>query len=103
MVRSPAGALVFLVALVEAYKLPPSDPIDALAYFLASRGCTLNNLGLSNGESDISEISSKRPLTITMTRNLERTTGIPTSIFTQPFATAWKRSARRFTHRLRRR
>ena len=90
-----ADALEILVTLVEAYErgryeLPPPDPIAAIEYFLESRGWTRKDLEPSIGSRGrVSEIMGrKRPLTITMIRNLERTTGIPASILIQPYPTA---------------
>ena len=94
-----ADTLEILVTLVEAYErgryeLPPPDPIDALEYFLESRGWTRKDLEPSIGSRGrVSEIMGrKRPLTITMIRNLEQATGIPASILIQPYATVRSRS-----------
>ena len=94
-----ADTLEILVTLVEAYEkdryeLPPPDPIDALEYFLESRGWTRKDLEPCIGSRGrVSEIMSrKRPLTISMIRNLERATGIPASILIQPYATEQKRN-----------
>ena len=94
-----ADMLEILVTLVEAYEkdryeLPPPDPIDALEYFLESRGWTRKDLEPCIGSRGrVSEIMSrKRPLTISMIRNLERATGIPASILIQPYATEKKES-----------
>ena len=90
-----ADTLEILVTLVEAYErdryeLPPPDPIDALEYFLETRGWTRKDLEPYIGSRGrVSEIMGrKRPLTITMIRNLEQATGIPASILIQPYATA---------------
>ena len=92
-----ADTLEILVTLVEAYErgryeLPPPDPIEALEYFLESRGWTRKELEPYIGSRGrVSEIMSrKRPLTITMIRNLERATGIPASILIQPYPTEQK-------------
>lgn len=90
-----ADTLEILVTLVEAYErdryeLPPPDPIDALEYFLETRGWTRKDLEPYIGSRGrVSEIMGrKRPLTIAMIRNLEQATGIPASILIQPYATA---------------
>jgi HTH-type transcriptional regulator / antitoxin HigA len=90
-----ADTLEILVTLVEAYEkgryeLPSPDPIEALEYLLESRGWTRKELEPSIGSRGrVSEIMGrKRPLTITMIRNLERATGIPASILIQPYPTA---------------
>ena len=101
-----ADMLEILVTLVEAYEkdryeLPPPDPIDALEYFLESRGWTRKDLEPCIGSRGrVSEIMSrKRPLTITMIRNLERATGIPASILIQPYATEQRQNLDRQTPR----
>ena len=101
-----ADMLEILVTLVEAYEkdryeLPPPDPIDALEYFLESRGWTRKDLEPCIGSRGrVSEIMSrKRPLTISMIRNLERATGIPASILIQPYATEQRQNSDRQTPR----
>lgn len=86
--------LEVLATLVEAYEsahyeLPPPDPIDALAYYLESRGLSRKVLEPYIGtRARVSEIlNRKRPLTLTMIRRLEAGTGIPASILIQPYAT----------------
>jgi HTH-type transcriptional regulator/antitoxin HigA len=86
--------LEILVTLVEAYErehyeLPPPDPIDALEYFMESRGWTRKDLEPYIGSRGrVSEIlGRKRPLTLAMIRRLEQATGIPASILVQPYAT----------------
>lgn len=82
------------VTLVEAYEkgryeLPPPDPIQAIEYFLDSRGWTRKELEpLIGSRGRVSEIlNRKRPLTITMIRNLAQATGIPAAILIQPYET----------------
>ena len=96
-----ADTLEILVTLVEAYEkgryeLPPPDPIEALEYFVETRGWTRKDLEPYIGSRGrVSEIMSrKRPLTITMIRNLEQATGIPAAILIQPYPTAQKLAAR---------
>ncbi|MBI3959382.1 MAG: transcriptional regulator [Chloroflexi bacterium] len=92
---TPEGdTLEILVTLVEAYEkgryeLPPPDPIQAIEYFMESRGWTRKELEPSIGNRGrVSEVlNRKRPLTIAMIRKLEQTTGIPASILIQPYAT----------------
>jgi HTH-type transcriptional regulator/antitoxin HigA len=91
---SESDLLEILVTLVEAYErehyeLPPPDPIDALEYFMESRGWTRKDLELYIGSRGrVSEIlGRKRPLTLAMIRRLERATGIPASILVQPYET----------------
>ena len=101
-----ADTLEILVTLVEAYEkdryeLPPPDPIDALEYFLESRGWTRKDLEPCIGSRGrVSEIMSrKRPLTISMIRNLERATGIFALILIQFYATEQRQNLDRQTPR----
>lgn len=87
--------LEILVTLVEAYEkgryeLPPPDPIQAIEYFMESRGWTRKELEpLIGNRGRVSEVlNRKRPLTIEMIRKLEKATAIPASILIQPYATA---------------
>jgi len=89
-----SDTLEILVTLVEAYErehyeLPPPDPIDALEYFMESRGWTRKDLEPYIGSRGrVSEIlGRKRPLTLAMIRRLEQATGIPASILVQPYET----------------
>lgn len=91
---SEGDTLEILVTLVEAYErgryeLPPPDPIQAIEYFMESRGWTRKELEPAIGSRGrVSEIlNRKRPLTIGMIRRLEQATGIPASILIQPYAT----------------
>ena len=94
--RTPeSDTLEILVTLVEAYEkdryeLPPPDPIQAIAYFMESRGWTRKELEPYIGSRGrVSEVMNRRrPLTITMIRKLEQATGIPAAILIQPYATA---------------
>ncbi len=83
-----------LATLVEVYELahyelPPPDPIDALEYYLESRGLSRKDLEPHIGtRARVSEIMNrKRPLTLSMIRRLEAGTGIPASILIQPYET----------------
>lgn len=92
---TPEGdVLEIWVTLVEAYEagryeLPPPDPIQAIEYFMESRGWTRKDLEPYIGSRGrVSEIMNrKRPLTIGMIRKLEEATGIPASILIQPYQT----------------
>lgn len=86
--------LDILVTLVEVYEkdryeLPPPDPIDALEYFMESRGWTRKDLEPYIGSRGrVSEIlARKRPLTLAMIRRLEEATEIPAAILIQPYST----------------
>lgn len=76
-----------LFTLVEAYEdqhypiLPP-DPVEAILYFMESRGLDRRDLEKYIGPSGrVSEIlSRKRPLTLAMIRRLHSGLGIPAEI-----------------------
>jgi HTH-type transcriptional regulator/antitoxin HigA len=95
-----SDTLEILVTLIEAYEkehydLPPPDPIDALEYFMESRGWTRKDLEPYIGSRGrVSEVlSRKRPLTLAMIRKLELATGIPASILIQPYKTEQQNTA----------
>ena len=90
-----SDTLEILVTLVEAYEkgqyeLPPPDPIQAIEYFMESRGWTRKELEPYIGSRGrVSEVvNRRRPLTMTMIRKLEQATGIPAAILIQPYETA---------------
>ena len=76
-----------LVTLVEAYEdhhyeiLPP-DPIEAIEYYMESRGLDRSDLeAYIGGSGRVSEVlSRKRPLTLRMIRNLHAGLGIPAEV-----------------------
>lgn len=80
-----------LCILVDAYEeqhysiLPP-DPIEAIEYYMESRGLDRRDLEPYIGSSDrVSEVlSHKRPLTLAMIRKLYAGLGIPAEILIQP-------------------
>jgi HTH-type transcriptional regulator/antitoxin HigA len=79
-----------LFILVEAYEekhypiLPP-DPVEAIKYFMESRGLDRRDLEQIIGASGrVSEVlNRKRPLTLTMIRKLNVGLGIPAEILIQ--------------------
>jgi HTH-type transcriptional regulator/antitoxin HigA len=90
---TPEGdRLEVLVALVEAYErehypafLP--DPVEAIEYYMESRGLSRQDLEPYIGSrARVSEIlNRRRPLTLRMIRNLEAELGIPAEILVQPY------------------
>jgi HTH-type transcriptional regulator/antitoxin HigA len=76
-----------LFTLVEAYEdqhyeiLPP-DPVEAIKYYMESRGLERKDLEPFIGTSGrVSEIlSHKRPLTLNMIRKLNKGLGIPAEV-----------------------
>ena len=79
-----------LFTLVEAYEdqhypiLPP-DPIEAIKYFMDSRGLDRRDLEQYIGPSGrVSEVlSRKRPLSLTIIRKLNAGLGIPAEVLIQ--------------------
>ena len=79
-----------LFTLVEAYEeqhypiLPP-DPVDAIQYYMESRGLDRRDLEQYIGPSGrVSEVlSRKRPLTLAMIRKLHAGLGIPAEVLIQ--------------------
>lgn len=99
--------LDILVTLVEVYEkdryeLPPPDPIDALEYFMESRGWTRKDLEPYIGSRGrVSEIlARKRPLTLAMIRRLEEATGIPAAILILPYPTEQEHQQTSFVKQL---
>ena len=83
--------LDILAILVESYEekhypIPDADPIEAIYYFMESRGLTRLDLQKYIGKSNrISEIlNGKRSLSLAMIRNLHDGLGIPADILIQP-------------------
>ncbi|MDA1316258.1 MAG: helix-turn-helix domain-containing protein [Acidobacteria bacterium] len=90
---TPEGdRLTTLVTLVEAYEerhypIEPPDPVEAILYFVESRGLTRRDLGLYIGSrARVSEVlNRKRSLTLEMIRRLHEGLGIPVDILIQPY------------------
>jgi HTH-type transcriptional regulator/antitoxin HigA len=84
--------LEVLTTLVQAYEdrhynIPKPDPIEAILYFMESRGLTRRDLEPFIGSrSRVSEIlNRKRTLTMEMIRNLSKHAGIPADVLIQPY------------------
>lgn len=90
---TPEGdRLEVLVTLVEAYEekhytIPLPDPIEAIQYYMESRGLTKRDLESYIGSRGrVSEIlNRKRPLSIEMIRRLHAGLGIPAEVLIQPY------------------
>jgi HTH-type transcriptional regulator / antitoxin HigA len=87
-----ADRLQILTTLVEAYEdqhysIPLPDPVEAILYFLESRGLTRRDLELYLGSrARVSEIlNRKRPLSLEMIRRLHKGLGIPAEVLIQPY------------------
>ncbi len=83
-----------LTTLVEAYEekhshIPLPDPIEAILYWVESRGLTRRDLERYIGSrARVSEVlNKKRPLTMEMIRNLHKGLGIPAEVLIQPYRT----------------
>jgi HTH-type transcriptional regulator / antitoxin HigA len=94
---SPQGTpefdrLEILATLVEAYEnihepiLPP-DPIEAILYYLESRGLTTQHLEIAIGSQDkVTKILDRQmPLTLETIRQLHQQLGISAQTLIQPY------------------
>ena len=82
-----------LATLVEAYEkrafpIEPPDPIDALRYYMESRGISTRQLEACIGSrARVSEVlNRRRPLTIGMIRKLNSTLGIASDVLIRQYA-----------------
>ncbi len=87
--------LEVLATLVEAYEdqkydLPMPDPVEAIKYYVESRGLSLSDLEQHLGKDATVEdvMNRKQPLTIDMIRRLHAGLGIPADVLIQPYAIA---------------
>jgi HTH-type transcriptional regulator / antitoxin HigA len=87
-----ADKLEVLTTLVEAYEeknyhIPLPDPIEAIAYYMESRGLSRKDLEKYIGSrARVSEVMNrKRPLTMEMIRSLHEGLGIAAEILIQPY------------------
>jgi HTH-type transcriptional regulator/antitoxin HigA len=100
--NTPSGdRLEVLTTLVEAYEeqhfsIPAPDPVEAVNYFMESRGLTRKDLEPYIGSrARVSEIlGRKRPLTLRMIQRLHHELGIPAEVLLTPYS-AHKRQARK--------
>lgn len=86
--------LEVLTTLVYAYEekhhaVPLPNPIDAIQYYMESRGLTRRDLEKYLGSrARVSEVlNRKRAITMEMIRNLHRGLGIPAEVLIQPYRT----------------
>jgi len=89
---SDGDRLEVLATLVEAYEqqhypLLPPDPVEAILYFMESRGLSRKDLEPFIGSrGKVSEVlNRKRPLSIEMIRRLHDGLGIPAEVLIQPY------------------
>jgi HTH-type transcriptional regulator/antitoxin HigA len=91
--NTPQGdKLEVLATVVEAYEekqypIPAPDPIEAVRYFMESRGLTRKDLEPYIGNrARVSEVlNRKRPLTLRMIQRLHNTLGIPADMLLKPY------------------
>jgi len=88
-----ADHLEILTTLVEAYEekhfpIPEPDPVEAIRYFMESRGLTRKDLEpyIGNRERVSQVLKRKRRLSIKMIRNLHDGLGISADLLIQPYA-----------------
>ncbi len=86
--------LEVLTALIYVYEekhhaVPLPNPIDAIQYYMESRGLTRRDLEKYLGSrARVSEVlNRKRAITMEMIRNLHRGLGIPAEVLIQPYRT----------------
>ncbi|HET6386562.1 MAG TPA: helix-turn-helix domain-containing protein [Armatimonadota bacterium] len=74
----------------EHYPIDPPDPIEAMLFYMESRGLSRRDLETYIGSrARVSEVlSRRRPLTIDMIRRLHEGLGIPADILIAPYARA---------------
>jgi len=84
--------LEVLTTLVEAYeserfRVPAPDPVEALHYYLESRGLSRQDLEPYLGSrARVAEVlNRKRPLSLEMIRRLHEGLGIPADVLIQPY------------------
>lgn len=90
---TPEGdRLEILTTLVEAYEeayypIPTPDPIEAIRYYMESRGLARRDLEPYIGSrARVSEIlNRKRPLSLSMIRRLNEGLGIPAEVLIKPY------------------
>ncbi len=93
--NTPRGdRLEVLTTLVEAYEaqhyaIPAPDPIEAINYYMESRGLTRRDLEPYIGSRGrVAEILNRqRPLSLEMIRRLREGLQIPAEILIQPYRT----------------
>jgi len=91
--ETPDGdRLEILMALVEVYEdehysIPDPDPVEAISYFMESRGLTRRDLEPYIGtRARVSEVlNRKRPLTLSMIRRLNSELGISAEVLIAPY------------------
>lgn len=90
-----ADRLEILTTLIEAYEerhypIPAPDPVEAIRYYMESRGLSQKDLEPYIGDRvKVKEVlSRKRPLSIAMIRRLHKGLGISADVLIQPYTKA---------------
>lgn len=92
--NTPDGdRLEVLITLVEAYEaqhypIPAPDPVEAIKYYMESRGLSRSDLEPYIGSrARVAEVlNRRRPLSLGMIRQLHTGLGIPAEVLVQPYA-----------------
>lgn len=76
-----------LTALISVYDIPLPNLVDAIQYYMESRGLTRLDLGKYLGSrARVSEVLNRKwPFTMEMIRKLHRGLGIPAEVLIQPY------------------
>jgi HTH-type transcriptional regulator / antitoxin HigA len=84
--------LTTVITAYEAqhYPISPPDPVEALVYWMETRGLTRRDLEpLLGSRARVAEIlNRRRTLTLAMIRRLHSALGIPAEILIQPYSTS---------------
>ena len=90
--NTPFDRLDILTTLVEAYEqqhypIEAPDPIEAILYYLESRGLSGDDLERMIGSrEEVAEILNRQqPLTLEMIRHLHQQLSIPADVLIQPY------------------
>lgn len=85
--------LEVLTTLVEAYEqqhypIEAPDPVEAILYYLESRGLSWQDLeSVIGGHGEVEEVLNRQqPLTLEMIRRLHSSLGIPAEVLIQPYS-----------------
>ncbi|QLE58870.1 type II toxin-antitoxin system HigA family antitoxin [Nostoc sp. TCL26-01] len=85
--------LEVLTTLVEAYEqrhypIEAPDPVEAILYYLESRGLSWQDLeSVIGSRGEVEEVLNRQqPLTLEMIRRLHSSLGIPAEVLIQPYS-----------------
>ena len=99
---SESDRLDLLTTLVEAYEMrhypiPEPDPVEAIKYYMESRGLSRADLEpYIGGRARVAEVlNRKRTLSLNMIRRLYAGLGIPAEVLVRPYAVAAEKATYR--------